>query len=257
MGLPKPTDSPIWGTNLGVRTDPGLAKQQTGWVFQEAPPASVMNFIQGVQGDMLRWLSERFDDGANSETVRMPPIGAVGVTSYLAQFDASGLRLVDDDLHLINTGNGGELKLSPNAQLEFINSGVSRFEFQGVPQVVRGPAFASVRNPSGPSIAGEVSRRNTIACAGTVNGSFVFSSYNISSIDTNVDGLAGRYRINFDSPIQTISRVVLVNPLAPDRFAIPQGMLSSSFNANSQVIDIENGAGTSVAAAFSFAIIGA
>jgi len=63
----KPTDDPQWCTT-GSRVDPGGGKRLTGWVAPELPPDTYFNFIQGVQGDFVAWLGERFDDGGTPET---------------------------------------------------------------------------------------------------------------------------------------------------------------------------------------------
>lgn len=260
MGLTKPTGTPIWGTNLGVRTDPGLAKQETGWVFQEAPPASVMNHIQGVQGDFIQWLAERIADGnggAPTNQFQIPDFG-LGFLTYYAQFDNNGLDLLDGDLRIQQNGinNGGRLVFKAG-EIEYFASGTSHWEIRGG-NYTKVTACAPTREAN-PAVEGEINRRNTVAVSGVISSAGAFTSgFNIASVDTNVGGVPGRYRINFIRPIQTTNRVVLMQAIDTDRQSTysPFG----PFQASSQIVDWFNSdasGGISVPTNFAIAIIGA
>lgn len=59
--MAKPSIVPTWATG-GTKTNPGGAKQATGWVFEEAPPFNYFNWWQGLVGDWTTWLDGRIDD---------------------------------------------------------------------------------------------------------------------------------------------------------------------------------------------------
>jgi len=75
----KPTEIPRWAT-LGVRTDPGAAKKDTGWVIPEPPPDTFFNWLFGVTGDWVTWLDERlFDSGGGTGFTLTGPTGGASV----------------------------------------------------------------------------------------------------------------------------------------------------------------------------------
>ena len=56
--IDKPTDPFNWADGGGaVRTDPGGAKRDLGWLFNEKPPYDFFNYMQGVFSDFIEWLN--------------------------------------------------------------------------------------------------------------------------------------------------------------------------------------------------------
>ena len=71
----KPTAIPRWA-DTGTRVEPTSGKKDTGWIFEEAPPYGWENWIQGITGDWIKWLDERFGDGATKDVLRLTSPGA-------------------------------------------------------------------------------------------------------------------------------------------------------------------------------------
>jgi len=77
----KPTKIPRWA-DTGTRTEPSSGKKDTGWTFEEAPPYGYENWLQGITGDWLKWIDERFDDGPSTNPedsleIKVPGTGSV------------------------------------------------------------------------------------------------------------------------------------------------------------------------------------
>jgi|GEM_PF-5815017 len=62
----KPTVIPRWA-DTGTRTEPSSGKKDAGWTFEEAPPYNYENWLQGITGDWIKWINERFADGASKD----------------------------------------------------------------------------------------------------------------------------------------------------------------------------------------------
>ena len=84
----KPTTIPRWA-DTGTRVVPSSGKQDTGWIFEEAPPYGWENWLQGVTGDWLKWIDERFDDGPSKDSLMLISPGA-----------GTDALLIGDTLHL-------------------------------------------------------------------------------------------------------------------------------------------------------------
>lgn len=58
----KPTDRILDWASGGTATDPGGAKEATGWVVSERPPAFWWNWILNSFGQWLSWSEDSIDD---------------------------------------------------------------------------------------------------------------------------------------------------------------------------------------------------
>lgn len=58
MTLPTEPTSPIpeWATDAGTRVAPSSGQIDSGFLFKQIPPSSMMNFVLGVFADWLLWL---------------------------------------------------------------------------------------------------------------------------------------------------------------------------------------------------------
>lgn len=54
--MSRPTETPRWATT-GTRTAPSAAKRLAGWLFGDAIPFDWLNWLLGLAGDWLHWLT--------------------------------------------------------------------------------------------------------------------------------------------------------------------------------------------------------
>ena len=71
----KPTAIPRWA-DTGTRVEPAAGKKDIGWIFEEPPPYGWENWLQGVTGDWLKWVDERFDDADAGDSLMIVSPGA-------------------------------------------------------------------------------------------------------------------------------------------------------------------------------------
>lgn len=164
----KPTKTARWA-DTGTRVEPSEAKKDTGWVFEEVPPFSFFNYLQGITGDWHQWLGERLADGVdeNEFVIRNPNDGSVGIRiksdGHLEipsqAIDETDLA-VNDAFFRLNASVSGQRALifDQNDELRFDRStGELSFNETGFTRVrLDGAGIAALRVAAGsgpPSIA--------------------------------------------------------------------------------------------------------
>jgi len=70
----QPTIVPRWNDSGANNLEPPEAKKDLGWEFGESPPSTWENWRTKLVGEWLKWIDERFDDGAdeNELVIRDP-----------------------------------------------------------------------------------------------------------------------------------------------------------------------------------------
>ena len=58
----KPTDLPVWGTDLSNETTPSAGQQDTGWTPGQLADSSFDNWYKRIVAEWIDWLNETFDD---------------------------------------------------------------------------------------------------------------------------------------------------------------------------------------------------
>jgi len=122
----KPIAAPRWADNGGDRVEPTSGKKDIGWIFEEAPPYSVMNWLQGVAGDWLLWVDERLDDGATADDLRI----AAGFDLEINDPDFY-LKVLSDVPQIVFDADGGIDRLYYDRATDKFN-----FDFNGTVSAV-------------------------------------------------------------------------------------------------------------------------
>lgn len=98
----KPAKVPRWNDNLTNNVEPPEGKKDIGWVFEEIHPSTFENWRTNLTGQWLKWIDERWDDGATNDVLESQmPLGIDGSTNFI-------LEDVGGDSRINFTGLGGD-----------------------------------------------------------------------------------------------------------------------------------------------------
>lgn len=122
----KPAKIPRWNDNLSNNVEPPEGKKDIGWVFEEIHPSTFENWLMNLNGQWLKWIDERLDDGATNDVLETQmPLGIDGSTNFI-------LEDVGGDARMNFTGIGGDDYINYDTsedRLEFVWGGTRYLRF--------------------------------------------------------------------------------------------------------------------------------
>lgn len=79
MSTTQPNKLPEWNTGGANRTEPTTGEKVSGWVANAIAPSAKFNWLMHFAGEWIRWISERFVDGAtNADLTIQTPVDEGG-----------------------------------------------------------------------------------------------------------------------------------------------------------------------------------
>jgi len=94
----KPTSVPIWNTGTANRTEPSAGKKVLGWIIGEEPPSSYFNWLQGLTGDWLQYLSDGNIQTLLIETVQLVASGYLSTAEADVRHAAATIQISSFDM---------------------------------------------------------------------------------------------------------------------------------------------------------------
>lgn len=184
----KPTEVVRWAdvTPGSSRSEPPSGKKDTGWVFQDTPPAAQQNWLTGVTGDWLAWLNERLGDGATADALEvLDPAGGASIASFAKISGDSVFRLGPD-----SSATAPRLVADSTGQLlEFFldNALIAQIESAlGIPTMTLAPAGVTGRltlNATGARVTGNSSGMEFRTIGTDDQFTFVEAGVEVASIE--------------------------------------------------------------------------
>ncbi len=176
MAETKPTKTPRWA-DTGTRVEPLEAKKDLGWIFEEEPPFSAFNWLQGIAGDWMKWFDERFFDGSTEDELL---IKEPGTGTDVMKFAAAGIQAFKT---FIRSGAGNGINATGGT-----SSGAGLSGTGGTPD---GPGSRGTGTGSGAGVEGTggSSGKGVIGTAG--GGNADGGSFTGSGSGDGVDGSGG------------------------------------------------------------------